>query len=65
MQNQLKKLDENFEILKKQGVTDSRFYIGEVSETTAEEFAKEANLVMDAYLSGKTKRVAWSCSSIN
>ena len=65
MQNQLKKLDENFEILKKQGVTDSRFYIGEVSETTADEFAKEANLVLEAYINGKVKPVAWSCPSIN
>ena len=65
MPSQLKRLDENFEALKQTGITDARFYIGEISETTAEQFAEEANLVIGAYLSGKVKEVRWDDSSIN
>ena len=54
MSSALDKLDSNYELVKKQhGVTDTRYYIGEIKECTPEQFAEEANIVLEAYISGK------------
>jgi len=53
MSSALDKLDKNYELVKSErGVTDTRYYIGEIKECTPEQFAEEANIVLDAYISG-------------
>lgn len=54
MSSALAKLDSNYELVKSQrGVTDTRYYVGEIKDCTPEQFAEEANTVLEAYIEGK------------
>lgn len=61
MSSALEKLDRNYELVKStRGVTDTRYYIGEIKECTPERFAEEANIVLDAYIDGKVSPLHFS-----
>jgi hypothetical protein len=62
---QLSHLDKSFDALREKGFSDVRFYVGEITDTTAEQFAAEANIILDAVRQGKYKDVSWSDPSIN
>ena len=54
----MRKLDENYEILKRdKGVIDTRYYVGEIKDSKPEDFAREANVVLEEYIAGRVKRV--------
>lgn len=56
--SQLNKLDDNFEKLKmEKGAINTHYFIGDISNSTPEQFAAEANIVMEAYMLGNTTKV--------
>lgn len=66
MTTELEKLNQNYEQLRAEcGLMDTRFYIGEISDSTPEQFAKEANLVMEAYMGNNTTVVEFNDSYAN
>ncbi len=63
MSSALDKLDRNYQLVKDtRGVTDTRYYIGEIKECTPEQFAEEANIVLDAYISGNVSPLRFNDS---
>jgi hypothetical protein len=61
-QSQVATLCDRVEQLRKQGLSDLKFYAGEVSESSPETFAKEANAMLDAIEAGKFKPLKFNDS---
>lgn len=63
MSSALERVDQNYDRLRREhGAVDTRFYIGDIKDVTPEQFAEEANLVLESFLSGNTTLVNLSDS---
>ena len=57
-QTERQRLSERFQVMKAQdGLTDMKFHLGKVSETTTEAVCAEVNRLLDNFESGKVQEL--------